>query len=75
MIHDLELLMRQILTGKLVFASQRVFDGKLRIWELRAMDTAGNSAGSKFATRRARGVNEIAPDNRRDVKVGRANST
>ena len=26
-------------------------------------------------TRRARGVNEIAPDTRRDVKVGRANST
>jgi len=26
-------------------------------------------------TRRACGVNEIAPDNRRDVKVGRANST
>ena len=26
-------------------------------------------------TRRARGVNEIAPDIRRDVKVGRANST
>jgi hypothetical protein len=27
------------------------------------------------ATRRACGVNEIAPDTRRDVKVGRANST
>ena len=26
-------------------------------------------------TRRTRGVNEIAPDIRRDVKVGRANST
>ena len=34
-----------------------------------------NLKTAKALGRRARGLNEIAPNTRRDVKVGRANST